>query len=210
MGMEFGQTTEWNAWLDLNWGLLEQKPHRQLKYLVANLNALYKQEPALYTDDFADSGFEWIECNDADNSVVTFIRRDKNSDQFIVTVCNFTPQPLYDYWVGVPQAGYYRELLNTDESQYGGSGTTNHGGQQSHRLGSSPLAPCPRPDAAAPWGRYVQTRSVTVTTGTTRPSDNGVSPVITHPVCLIFLRRKEASWSRQLPRFNCWKPRPKP
>jgi len=133
MGMEFGQTTEWNAWLDLNWGLLEQKPHHQLKHLVANLNTLYKQEPALYTDDFSDSGFEWIECNDADNSVVTFIRRDKNSNQFIVTVCNFTPQPLYDYWVGVPEAGYYRELLNTDEAQFGGGNITNEGGQQSHQ-----------------------------------------------------------------------------
>ncbi|MGD1859068.1 MAG: 1,4-alpha-glucan branching protein GlgB [Leptolyngbyaceae cyanobacterium] len=132
MGMEFGQTTEWNAWHDLNWSLLNWEPHQKLKQFVADLNAMYQSEPALYTDDFSHQGFEWIECNDADNSVVTFIRRDKYSDDFIVTVCNFTPQPLHDYWVGVPQSGYYRELINSDSQKYGGSGVTNLGGKQSH------------------------------------------------------------------------------
>jgi len=94
MGMEFGQTTEWNAWLDLNWSLLNFEPHQKLKQLVADLNALYKQERSLYTDDFSAHGFEWIDCNDADNSVVSFIRQDKYSDKFIVTVCNFTPGPI--------------------------------------------------------------------------------------------------------------------
>ncbi|MEM9504476.1 MAG: alpha amylase C-terminal domain-containing protein, partial [Cyanobacteria bacterium P01_E01_bin.43] len=132
MGMEFGQTTEWNAWRDLDWPLLERAPHRQLKQFVTDLNGLYVQEPALYTDDFSPQGFEWIDCNDADNSVVSFLRRDRDSDQFIVTVCNFTPQPHYDYWVGVPQPGYYREVINSDASEYGGSGVDNAGGQQSH------------------------------------------------------------------------------
>ncbi|MEM6521735.1 MAG: 1,4-alpha-glucan branching enzyme, partial [Cyanobacteria bacterium P01_C01_bin.70] len=132
MGMEFGQTTEWNVWHDLNWNLLNFEPHQKLKQFVADLNAMYQAEPALYTDDFSNQGFEWIECNDADNSVVTFIRRDKYSDEFIVTVCNFTPQPLHDYWVGVPQPGYYSELINSDSQKYGGSGVTNLGGQQSH------------------------------------------------------------------------------
>ena len=132
MGMEFGQTTEWNAWRDLDWPLLEQAPHRQLKQFVTDLNGLYVQEPALYTDDFSPQGFEWIDCNDADNSVVSFLRRDRDSDQFIVTVCNFTPQPHYDYWVGVPEAGYYREVINSDAPDYGGSGVDNAGGQQSH------------------------------------------------------------------------------
>ena len=132
MGMEFGQTTEWNAWRDLDWPLLERAPHRQLKQFVTDLNGLYVQEPALYTDDFSPQGFEWIDCNDADNSVVSFLRRDRDSDQFIVTVCNFTPQPHDDYWVGVPEAGYYRELINSDAQKYGGSGMGNEGGQQSH------------------------------------------------------------------------------
>jgi 1,4-alpha-glucan branching enzyme len=132
MGMEFGQTSEWNSWLDLDWGLLNQAPHRQLKQFVADLNALYQQEPALYTDDFSAQGFEWIDCNDAGNSVVSFIRQDKHSDQFVVTVCNFTPTVHHDYWVGVPQSGYYQELLNSDRAQYGGSGVDNNGGQQSH------------------------------------------------------------------------------
>jgi len=132
MGMEFGQTTEWNSWLDLNWSLLNFEPHQKLKEFVSDLNALYKQERALYTDDFSDHGFEWIDCNDADNSVVSFIRQDKYSDDFLVVVCNFTPQPLYDYWVGVPQVGYYRELFNSDALKYGGSGVGNQGGKQSH------------------------------------------------------------------------------
>ena len=132
MGMEFGQTTEWNSWLDLDWGLLTQAPHQQLKQFVADLNRLYQQEPALYTDDFSTDGFEWIDCNDAGNSVVSFIRRDKHSDDCVVTVCNFTPQPQYDYWVGVPQPGYYKELLNSDAAIYGGSGVDNGGGQHTH------------------------------------------------------------------------------
>ena len=132
MGMEFGQTSEWNCWLDLDWGLLNHESHRQLKQFVTNLNALYKQEPALYTDDFATAGFEWIDCNDAEHSVVSFMRRDRFSGEFVVTVCNFTPQPQPDYWVGVPEPGYYRELLNSDAEQYGGSGSSNDGGQHSH------------------------------------------------------------------------------
>ncbi|WP_040695428.1 1,4-alpha-glucan branching protein GlgB [Nodosilinea nodulosa] len=132
MGMEFGQTTEWNSWLDLDWSLLNNEPHRQLKQFVGDLNALYKREPALYTDDFSSHGFEWIDCNDADHSVVSFIRQDKHSDEFVVTVCNFTPTVHHDYWVGVPKPGYYQEILNSDRTDYGGSGVGNNGGQQSH------------------------------------------------------------------------------
>ncbi len=132
MGMEFGQTSEWNCWLDLDWGLLNHEPHQKLKQFVADLNGLYKQEPALYTDDFSDHGFEWIDCNDAENSVVSFIRQDKCTDDFVVIVCNFTPHPHDDYWVGVPKPGCYRELLNSDADKYGGSGVGNAGGKHSH------------------------------------------------------------------------------
>lgn len=132
MGMEFGQTSEWNSWLDLDWGLLNNEPFRQLKAFVGDLNVLYKSERALYTDDFSAHGFEWIDCNDNENSVVSFTRQDKHSDDFLVVVCNFTPQPRYDYWVGVPKPGYYKELLNSDASQYGGSGLGNDGGKSTH------------------------------------------------------------------------------
>ncbi|MGJ3247631.1 MAG: 1,4-alpha-glucan branching protein GlgB [Elainellaceae cyanobacterium] len=129
MGMEFGQTHEWNAWADLDWGLLQHEPHRKLKQYMADLNGLYRGQPALYTEDFSDAGFEWIDCNDADNSVVSFIRKDRHSDDFLVTVCNFTPQAKFDYWIGVPESGFYQELLNSDADVYGGSGVGNHGGQ---------------------------------------------------------------------------------
>lgn len=132
MGMEFGQTREWDVWDDLDWDLLNAEPHQKLKQFVGDLNTLYKTEPALYTDDFSASGFEWIDCNDAGNSVVSFIRRDKYSDDFIVTVCNFTPRVHYDYWVGVPQPGRYREIINSDAPAYGGSGVGNDGGKHTH------------------------------------------------------------------------------
>jgi len=129
MGMEFGQRNEWNAWADLDWGALQHEPHQQLKRFMADLNHLYKSEPALYTQDFSHQGFEWIDCNDADNSVVSFIRKAKDSDDFIVTVCNFTPQPHSDYWVGVPEPGFYAEILNSDAENYGGSNMGNMGGR---------------------------------------------------------------------------------
>jgi 1,4-alpha-glucan branching enzyme len=129
MGMEFGQRSEWNAWADLDWGVLQHAPHQQLKRFMADLNHLYKNEPALYTQDFSHQGFEWIDCNDADNSVVSFIRKAKDSDDFIVTVCNFTPQPHPDYWVGVPEPGFYAEILNSDAENYGGSNMGNMGGR---------------------------------------------------------------------------------
>ncbi|NJN01771.1 MAG: 1,4-alpha-glucan branching protein GlgB [Leptolyngbyaceae cyanobacterium RM1_1_2] len=132
MGMEFGQIREWNVWADLDWWLLEREPHSQLKRFMAELNQLYRSEPALYADDFTNDGFEWIDCNDAEHSVVSFLRKDESSDDFVVTVCNFTPVPQHGYWVGVPQAGYYRELLNSDAEIYGGSGVGNYGGQTAH------------------------------------------------------------------------------
>lgn len=129
MGMEFGQRNEWNAWADLDWGALQHAPHQQLKRFMADLNHLYQSEPALYSQDFSHEGFEWIDCNDADNSVVSFIRKAKDSDDFIVTVCNFTPQPHPDYWVGVPEPGFYAEILNSDAENYGGSNMGNMGGR---------------------------------------------------------------------------------
>ena len=129
MSMEFGQWSEWNVWKDLEWQLLQYEPHQKLKRFFADLNALYQQESALYTQDFEESGFEWIDCSDNRHSVASFIRRSKDSEEFIVAVCNFTPQPHSHYRVGVPEAGFYTELFNSDAREYGGSNMGNLGGK---------------------------------------------------------------------------------
>ena len=129
MSMEFGQWSEWNVWGDLEWHLLQHEAHHQLKLFFSNLNALYKGEPALYTQDYAEEGFEWIDCTDNSHSVASFIRRAKDSQEFIVTVCNFTPQPHSHYRVGVPEAGFYAEIFNSDAREYGGSNMGNLGGK---------------------------------------------------------------------------------
>lgn len=129
MSMEFGQWSEWNVWSDLEWFLLQYEPHKTLKRFVTDLNDLYRNQPALYTQDFSYSGFEWIDCSDNRHSVISFIRRAKDSEEFIVTVCNFTPQPHSHYRVGVPEPGFYTELLNSDVREYGGSNMGNLGGK---------------------------------------------------------------------------------
>ncbi|MBN3889088.1 MAG: 1,4-alpha-glucan branching enzyme [Nostoc sp. JL31] len=129
MSMEFGQWSEWNAWADLEWHLLQHEAHQQLKTFFRELNHLYRSEPVLYTQDFAEPGFEWIDCSDNRHSVVSFMRRDKDSDDFAIIVCNFTPQPHSHYRIGVPQKGFYTELFNSDARQYGGSNMGNLGGK---------------------------------------------------------------------------------
>lgn len=129
MSMEFGQWSEWNVWGDLEWHLLQYEPHQQLKLFMADLNQVYRRESALYTQDYAEAGFEWIDCSDNRHSVVVFIRRAKDSEEFIVTVCNFTPQPHSHYRIGVPEMGFYTELFNSDAREYGGSNMGNLGGK---------------------------------------------------------------------------------
>jgi len=129
MSMEFGQWTEWNVWKDLEWHLLNYQSHGQLKGFFSNLNAIYKAEPALYERDFEEEGFQWIDCSDSRHSVVSFIRRAKDSADFILVVCNFTPQPNSHYRVGVPEAGFYSEIFNSDSKDYGGSNMGNLGGK---------------------------------------------------------------------------------
>jgi 1,4-alpha-glucan branching enzyme len=129
MSMEFGQWSEWNVWGDLEWHLLQYESHQKHHTFMSKLNAFYSSEPSLYTQDFSQDGFEWIDCNDNRHSVVAFIRRDKDSNDFIVSVCNFTPQPHSHYRVGVPERGYYRELFNSDARDFGGSNMGNLGGK---------------------------------------------------------------------------------
>ncbi len=129
MSMEFGQWSEWNVWGDLEWELLQYEPHQQLKTFMADLNHLYCSTPELYTQDFGQEGFEWIDCSDNRHSVVSFIRWDKNKEDFVVVVCNFTPQPHSHYRVGVPVHGFYSEIFNSDSGKYGGSNMGNLGGK---------------------------------------------------------------------------------
>ena len=129
MGGEFGQWKEWNATESLDWHLLGEEPHRKLQQLAADLNHLYGEEIALHQVDFEYTGFDWIDCNDADNSVLAFLRRARNPAQYVVMVCNFTPVPRHGYRVGVPEGCFYKELLNTDDWKYGGSGVTNSPGR---------------------------------------------------------------------------------
>jgi 1,4-alpha-glucan branching enzyme len=129
MSMEFGQWSEWNVWADLEWHLLQYEPHQKLKQFMSDLNQLYRSEAALYNHDFAQEGFQWIDCSDNRHSVVAFIRRSKDAEEFIVAVCNFTPQPHSHYRVGVPEMGFYTELFNSDAREYGGSNMGNLGGK---------------------------------------------------------------------------------
>ena len=135
MGMEFGQRSEWNVWGDLQWELLEHEPHRGLQRLVDDLNVFYKSERALWGDDFDQFGFQWIDCNDNRHSVISFMRREATTGRWVVVVCNFTPQSHAHYRMGVPMAGYYAEVFNTDAERYGGSNLGNLGGKFSDAVG---------------------------------------------------------------------------
>ncbi len=128
MGGEIGQWWEWSHDQSLQWHLLDYEPHRGLQRFVGDLNRLYRAEPALYEVDFEWPGFQWIDFSDAEQSVVAFIRRGRDPSNAVVCVCNLTPTPRWGYQIGVPAAGYYRELLNSDAAAYGGSNMGNGGG----------------------------------------------------------------------------------
>lgn len=128
MGTEFGQWREWNHDEELDWFLLGYETHRQLQKLAKDLNHLYTIEKSLFELDYSWQGFEWIDCNDADNSVISFMRKSKNPGDFLVFVSNFTPVPRFNYRIGVPREGFYQEILNTDSEIYGGSNLGNWGG----------------------------------------------------------------------------------
>ncbi len=151
MGQEFAQRSEFSEAQSLDWHLLQYEPHVGVQRLVADLNKLYSAEAALHQVDFDWRGFEWIDCNDADNSVFSFIRRGKKSEDVMIVVLNATPVVRSEYRVGVPQPGFYQEVLNTDSATYGGSNVGNMGGvhskpephigrQQSVTLTLAPLA----------------------------------------------------------------------
>jgi 1,4-alpha-glucan branching enzyme len=130
MGGEFGQWHEWNHETSLDWHLLDYSTHAGIARWVEDLNRLYRAEPSLHEVDFSHSGFEWIDCNDIETSVIALLRKGKSPDEAVLVVCNFTPVPRYNYRVGVPRPGLWKELLNSDAREYGGSGHGNFGGLQ--------------------------------------------------------------------------------
>ncbi len=128
MGSEFGQWQEWRESQSLDWHLLDFEPHEKLQSLVKDLNHLMQNEPALYKVDFDESGFEWIDFLDSENSIISFMRKTDDPKDTLVFVCNFTPVYRDNYRIGVPFDAHYREVLNTDSINYWGSNKGNLGG----------------------------------------------------------------------------------
>jgi len=128
MGDEFGQVREWTHDTSLEWDVLQYPVHHGLQLWMEQLNRLYRSEPALHDFDTDPRGFEWIDCNDNAASTVSLLRKSRAPKQDVVVVCNFTPVPRIGYRLGVPAGGYWRELLNSDAKDYGGSGMGNAGG----------------------------------------------------------------------------------
>ncbi|MGH8751223.1 MAG: 1,4-alpha-glucan branching protein GlgB [Burkholderiales bacterium] len=132
MGGEFGQRKEWQHDEYLEWHVLQYPEHRGLQRWVQDLNRFYRNESALYAFDFSPQGFEWIDFKDAEQSVISFQRKSGKHADTVVVVCNCTPIPRYNYIVGVPQGGFWREVLNSDAPVYGGSGQGNFGGVEAN------------------------------------------------------------------------------
>ncbi len=136
MGGEFGQIREWHHDESLEWHLLQYPGHSGLQQWVSDLNHLYRKEPALYELDFSRDGFLWVDHQDWEQSIISFIRKGKYPDDLLFMAFNFTPVVRYNYRLGVPQAGVWKELLNSDAADYGGSGQGNLGGVSSEPIPS--------------------------------------------------------------------------
>jgi 1,4-alpha-glucan branching enzyme len=126
-GGEFGQQREWDHEHSCDWHLLDDPFHANVQKWVRDLNHLYRSEPAMHEMDFHGAGFEWIDFHDADNSVISYLRKDKAGTNILAVVCNFTPVPRHNYRVGVPSGGLWQEILNSDAKDYSGSGQGNLG-----------------------------------------------------------------------------------
>ncbi len=134
MGGEFGQDWEWNHDDGLRWHLLQYKEHQGIQQWMKDLNHFYRNTPALYELDFDPRGFEWIDYQDWQHSVISFIRKGASTEETVLVVCNFTPVPRINYRVGVPMGGYWKECLNSDATCYGGSGMGNLGGAMAEEV----------------------------------------------------------------------------
>ena len=135
MGGEFGQWREWDHTHSLDWHLVSGAPHRGMQNFMRDLNRLYRAEPALFADDMDAVGFEWIDNNDRDQSVLSFMRKTADNSRIMLVVANFTPVPRYDYCIGCPRGGEWVEALNSDAEAYGGSGAGNAGRVQARDEG---------------------------------------------------------------------------
>jgi 1,4-alpha-glucan branching enzyme len=150
MGCEFAQEREWNHDMSLDWHLVDDGMHRGVQGLVRDLNCAYRDEPALHVLDCEPAGFEWIDASDSASSIYVYLRKGHEHDRPVVVVCNFTPVVRHGYRIGLPLAGEWRELVNTDAQEYGGSGVRNdrieahsqpwQGRQASAELSLPPLA----------------------------------------------------------------------
>jgi 1,4-alpha-glucan branching enzyme len=140
MGGEFGQWNEWNHETSLDWHLLGSPTHGGVQRWVEDLNRLYRNVPALYQRDCDGRGFAWVDCNDTERSVLSFLRFGIDEATMVLVVCNFTPVVRQNYQVGVPRGGFWRETLNSDAHEYGGSGQGNMGGVE-----AAPIAHHGRP-----------------------------------------------------------------
>jgi 1,4-alpha-glucan branching enzyme len=128
MGGEIGQRDEWVHDRSLEWHLLQYSPHAGLRRWLSDLNRFYRAEPALHELDCDPAGFEWIDCNDAEGSTLSLMRKGKSTGAIVLAACNFTPVPRLNYKVGAPRGGFWKEILNSDSVEYNGSGMGNAGG----------------------------------------------------------------------------------
>jgi len=131
MGSEFGQFLEWNHNVSMDWHLTQYADHWRLQDLIRDLNKIYKENPALHESDSDPAGFQWVDVNNADENIVAFLRKSPATGKQILCVGNFSPVIRYNYRVGLPKWGYYKEILNTDSHIYGGSNFGNNGGVHS-------------------------------------------------------------------------------
>jgi 1,4-alpha-glucan branching enzyme len=141
MGGEFAQTAEWNHDSQVQWSLMDRPYNHGVRQWVRDLNHICSIEPSLHRLDFAPGGFEWLDSNDRESSVVSFVRRSGTKEGDIMVVCNFTPVPRFGYAIPAPTAGLWRELLNSDGKEYGGSGVGNLGRVRTSLDGDSKNTP---------------------------------------------------------------------
>jgi 1,4-alpha-glucan branching enzyme len=136
MGGEFGQSAEWAYTRSLDWHLTQYLDHEGLRLLVRDLSRLYREEPALGSNDLDPAGFRWIACHDAQASVIAFLRSDPAEQSLLAVIGHFTPVIRSGYRLGLPRRGRWREVINTNSQYYGGSGLGNHGGVETEEVGA--------------------------------------------------------------------------